>query len=223
MSIVDPRPAAPDGDSTEDPRASRIVGPFTKPHAAALAIAVVTVAALLYVLTLPVGTSAPRPTAPQGANFYRINSDQTGLEVGQRAPELATDTSPLVDLQGKTIRLSDYSGRPVWLVFFATWCPPCQQETPDLERAFEAHETDGLAMIGVDVQENAEIASGYARTYGLRYRIGIDADASTFDRYGVFGLPTHYFIDPDGIIRDRYFGPLTLDAMEAKIAALGKG
>ena len=77
----------------------------------------------------------------------------------------------------------------MWVVFWASWCPPCQQETRDLQRAFEASEGTGLGLIGVNVQESADVARDYAETYGLTYRIALDPTAGAFRRWGVFGLP----------------------------------
>lgn len=63
----------------------------------------------------------------------------------------------------------------------------------------------------------------YRRTYGLTYRIGIDTTASVMRQWNVFGLPTHYFIDREGIVRDRYFGPLTLEQMQERVDSIVDG
>ncbi|MGI8658512.1 MAG: TlpA family protein disulfide reductase, partial [Candidatus Limnocylindria bacterium] len=146
-----------------------------------------------------------------------------GLSVGQSAPDFGDgqDGAPFLDLDDKPISMADFKGRPLWVAFWATWCPPCQQETPDLRATYEAHRNEGLQVLAVDVQEPPEAAREYARAYGLTYKIGVDATATVMKRYGVFGLPTHYFIDTDGIVRDRYFGPLTRDEMERRVALIG--
>lgn len=189
-----------------------------------LAVVAGAAALLLVALTQPFGSRAPANAAPQpGADFYVIGSETTGLEIGQKAPDFAgADGSRLTDLDGGTVVLDDSRGSPVWVVFWATWCPPCQQETPDIQRAWEDHRDDGLVVLAIAVQEPGEVVAEYVRTYGLSYRIGLDTTAAVMGTYRVFGLPTHYFIDRDGIIRDRYFGPLTREQMDQRIEVISE-
>jgi peroxiredoxin len=120
----------------------------------------------------------------------------------------------LVDLDGSPIRLADLRGHPVWINFWATWCPPCQEETPVLQRVFETHEAEGLVVLAISVQESSpEDVRRYVETYGLTYRVGFDATSAVFKTYRAYGLPTQLFLDRDGIIRVVHKGPLTrLDA-----------
>ena len=124
-------------------------------------------------------------------------------------------TVGLVDLEGRPIRLSDFAGRAVWIDFFATWCPPCQAETPDLENLYRAHAKDGLVLLAISVQETspADVAA-YARTYGLTFPIGFDATAAVFKTYQAYGLPTQVLIDRSGIVRSVYRGPITIPLAE---------
>lgn len=211
----EPPPTAPASSG-----ARRLVGPFRARHVAALVGTVVVVAALLVALTSPLSTPARTPPPGPGASFYLIGEPGTGLAIGDRPPALATTEGPIVDTEGQPVDLTAYDGRPVWVVFWASWCPPCQQETPDLQKAFEANRADGLELVAVNVQESAEVAREYADTYGLTYRIALDPTAGAFRAWGVFGLPTHYFIGRDGTIRDRWFGPLTLEQMQQHLAVI---
>ncbi len=199
-----------------------MVGPFTARHLGLLVVVVGAAALLLVALTQPFGSQAPANALPRpGADFYVIGSETTGLEIGQKAPDfVGADGSRLRDLDGRTVALEDLRGSPVWVFFWATWCPPCQQETPDIQRAWEDHRDDGLVVLAIDVQEPGEVVAEYGRTYGLTYRIGLDPTAAVMGTYRVFGLPTHYFIDRDGVIRDRYFGPLTREQMDQRIEVI---
>ena len=215
--MTEPSQAAPPDDGARHRRGRTVIGPFTIRHLLALVGTLAVTAVLLLLLTSPIAGPTP-PAAPlPGASFYRTGEGGTGLAVGDRPPPLATDTGPLVDLAGDVADLASYEGRPVWVVFWASWCPPCQQETPDLQRAFEAGKATGLELIGVNVEEPADFAADYAARYGLTYRIALDPTAGAFRRWGVFGLPTHYFIDRDGLIRDRWFGPLSLAEMQRRV------
>ncbi len=204
------------------PPSHGVIGPFTKKHLLAVA-GTALAAVLILVLFQPIGQPGAADLPAPGASFYALGERGTGLAVGQQPPELVNDAgAPLTDLDGQPVHLADYIGRPVWIVFWATWCPPCQAETPDIQRAYEAYAGDGLEIIAINVEEPPEEIRAYAQTYGLTYPIALDPDASIFRRYGVFGLPTHYFIRPDGIIRDRWFGPLTLASMNARIEAVSQ-
>ena len=212
---VDQQP--PLHDASQDPGPRRVIGPFTIRHLLALGATLAVASALLLLITTPVRGPAP-PSGPQpGSGFYRLEEAGTGLAPGDRPPPLASDAGPLVDLDGELVDLASYAGRPVWVVFWASWCPPCITETPDLQRAYEASVGSGLELIAVNVQEPADMAADYATTYGLTYRIALDPTAEAFRRWGVFGLPTHYFIGRDGRITDRWFGPMSLADMQERI------
>lgn len=194
------------------------IGPFSRRHLAAIAVVLVSTAAILALVTVPTSRSGPAlSSATPVSSFYLIGAQSTGLEIGSLAPELSgLDGTTLLDLGGAVPSLAELRGRPVWIVFWATWCPPCQQETPDIQRTYEEY-PDDLVILAIDVQEPAEIVDDYRRTYGLTYRIALDVSASVMQTYRVFGLPTHYFIDRQGVIRERQYGPLTLDQMHQRV------
>ena len=200
-----------------------VVGPFTARQLLAVGLSVAVVAAALALVTAPIGSGSPTPTIAVGASFVPFGEAVEGLQVGNAAPELAgTDGSgPLLDLSGTPIRLADLRGRPVWINFFASWCPPCQAETPTIERVFETHRAQGLAVIGVSVQETSpDDVRAYARTYGLEYTIGFDGTSAVYKAFHVFGLPTQLFLDRNGIVRAVVNGPLTQLQAEQILAPL---
>jgi peroxiredoxin len=228
IPLPDVGPAATE-DLNQEPsppaRRRGVIGPFTLRHLVVINSAIGIVAVLLFVATRPLGVSTPPGVVP-GASFYRISAETEGLQLGQRAPDFVGKNGDLdvrlTDLDGREIRLADFAGKPVWVVFWATWCPPCQQETPDIRTVYKANEADGLVVVAVDVQEPADTIREYVQRYGLTYTIGVDTYAAIMRTYGVFGLPTHYFIDRTGIIRDRYFGPLKRDQMEQRVALISQ-
>lgn len=201
-----------------------LVGPFTGRQLATMAISVVAAALVLIVLTRPIspaGTVLPRA----GDTFVPVAEPTEGLQVGQQAPEFTgqVDGRPVAlrDLDGRPLRLADLRGRPVWINFFATWCPPCQSETPTLQRIHEKHRAEGLALVAVSVQESSpEDVRRYAQTYGLTYTIGFDATAAVFKTYQAYGLPTQLFLDRDGVVRFVWRGPLTEAEVEQILAPL---
>ena len=217
---------APERTAPGTPTARRtLIGPFTARQIGLVNAIIVGAALVLFVATRPLGSDAPTTIQP-GASFYRISAATQGLQLGQRAPDFIGKNGDqdvrLTDLDGREIRLADFAGKPVWVVFWATWCPPCQQETPDIRAVYEANRDAGLIVLAVDVQESAETIREYAQRYGLTYTIGVDTYAAIMQTYGVFGLPTHYFIDRQGVIRDRYFGPLKRDQMEQRVELISQ-
>ena len=206
------------------PTRRTLIGPFTARQIGLVNAAIIASALVLYVVTRPIGGSGPANASDPGATFYRISAETQGLALGQRAPELSGTEGgrdvALSGLDGRPISLASLRGHPVWINFWATWCPPCQRETPNLRDAYGKHKGDGLVLIGIDVQEDAESVRKYATTYGLTYPIGLDVTGAVFRTYLIFGLPSHYFLDRDGIIRGRYFGPMTADQIERQLAVI---
>ncbi|MET1232001.1 MAG: TlpA disulfide reductase family protein [Candidatus Limnocylindrales bacterium] len=201
-----------------------LIGPFSARQIGVFLVSLLVAGALLAFVTAPITPPGTPPPSP-GATFFIIGTPTEGLIPGELAPELEGKvdgvTVGLHDLDGRPIRLADVRGRPVWLTFFATWCPPCQQETPVLRQAYEAHRDQGLKLIAVSVQETTpDDVRAYAETYGLTYDIGFDATSAVFRAYQAYGLPTHLFIDREGVIRNVWRGPLTTAMAEQLLAPL---
>jgi thiol-disulfide isomerase/thioredoxin len=207
---------APDEETPARPERRGLVGPFTARQLGIAAAVVIVAAVGLFVLTRPIvstGTGGLPTPLPQ-ATPYLVGEAKEGLKVGDLAPELswtAADgsTATLTDLDGNPVTLESLEGKLVWLNFWASWGPPCQGETPVLRELDERYRDQGLAIVGVAVQETApDVVKAYAERYGLDYRIGFDATADVFNRYRVFALPTQYFVGPDGRILGVVNGPL---------------
>ncbi|MEO7665273.1 MAG: TlpA disulfide reductase family protein, partial [Candidatus Limnocylindrales bacterium] len=185
---------------------------------------VVLTSVLLTIATAPLGTTTPGLPDP-AASAYLLRSPIPGLRVGDAAPELGgtlDDGTPftLTDLDGAPIRLADLRGKVVWLNFWASWCPPCQSETPTLRTLDQRYRDRGLALIGIQVQQTVDDGRQYATKYGLGYRIGADVSAAVFRTYKVFALPTQFFIDPQGVIRAVVNGPVEEGAAGRLIESL---
>jgi peroxiredoxin len=177
------------------------------------------IGAVAFVATRPLGAA---PSASPGASFYPIGPAVKGVAIGESAPDfVSAEQKPLlVDLDGNPIRLADFAGRPLWIVFWATWCIPCQQEASHIRAAYHAHRADDLAVLAVDLQEPAAAVREYIVSHQLDYDIGLDPAAAVKDLYGAWGLPSHFFIDRNGVIRDRYFGQMTRELMEERLRAI---
>jgi cytochrome c biogenesis protein CcmG/thiol:disulfide interchange protein DsbE len=211
------------GPLSTDP--SEPIGPRPRARRSARRLAaglgvVVLLAAAAYVSTRPLGGAPAASLADPGGSTAAAGQ---GVAIGRSAPDFvrASDQEPLLlDLEGTPIHLGDFAGRPLWIVFWATWCTPCQQEASDIRASYHAHRADDLAVLAIDVQEPAVAVRAYALEHDLDYAIGLDASAGVKALYGSLGLPSHVFLDGDGVVRDRYIGQLTADLMEQHLRSI---
>jgi len=129
---------------------------------------------------------------------------------------------PVLGHSGQRISLGAYAGQPLIVNFFASWCPPCQQETPLLARFYRA-EHGKVALIGLDENDILSHALAFARKAGVSYPVGWDPQSDAASAYGVSALPQTFFLDARHRIVDRVFGAVTLADLSQGIAlATGK-
>ncbi len=204
-----------------------LVGPFGGRQIAVGLIAVVALAVGLVIVTRPLGSTEPSGvTDPRATQFVLDPNARIGVRPGQIAPELEValpdgTTYRLTDLDGAPVRLADHRGKAVWLNFWASWCPPCQAETPVLRELAERYADRGLVVIGISVQETTvEDVRRYVERYQLGYTVATDLSGHIFRLYRPPGLPTQIFIGPDGAVRSFVLAPLTIDAAVAQIEAI---
>jgi len=198
---------------THRPRRRGLVGPFSGRQLMLAAGSVVVAVLVIVGATTPLGPNRAGLPDPQ-ATAVAIGPAVPGLSIGSLAPELSRalpdgTTYQLTDLDGHPVRLADLRGKGVWLNFWASWCPPCQQETPTLREVADLYRDRGIVLVAVDVQETVAVARSYADRYALRYIIGGDVAGQVFRTYRVYALPTQFFIGPDGVIRSVVQGPLS--------------
>jgi peroxiredoxin len=104
----------------------------------------------------------------------------------------------LVDMDGEVYRLSDLRGRVVIVNFWATWCPPCREEMPSMQRAWEQLEAEGIVMLGINVGEDEDTIFEFTANYPVDFPLLLDRDSKIIGQWPVRGLPTTYVVDPDG-------------------------
>ncbi len=124
---------------------------------------------------------------------------------------------------GKTVRLADYAGKPLWLTFGASWCPDCRAEAPDVQAAYQKYQAQGLNILGVFISESSSDISSYAGRVGMTFPIVVDQNTVIASKYRTMGIPTHFFIGADGKIKDVRIGALDPATMDSEIQTiLGK-
>lgn len=158
-----------------------------------------------------------------GYDFIRSNSqfehekNQTvGLLEGNLAPDFT-----LSSLEGEAIRMSDFRGKRVILNFWATWCPPCRAEIPDMQKYYEDyHETDNVVIVGVNVtatESHSDIVRSFVKEMKMTFPVLLDEQRKVTSEYEVIAYPTSYFIDEQGVIRSKAVGPMNLEYMKKQV------
>ena len=120
-------------------------------------------------------------------------------------------------------RLYDRLGAPVVINFWASWCPPCRQESPHFQRLWQRYRERGIVFVGVDIQDTEEDALAYIQEFGLTFPNVRDPDGAVSIDYGVIGLPVTFFIGTDGIVRGRWVGAIPELDLEQWVLALLEG
>ncbi|HLJ84243.1 MAG TPA: TlpA disulfide reductase family protein [Candidatus Eremiobacteraceae bacterium] len=125
----------------------------------------------------------------------------------------------LVTPDSKPVDFAPERGRVTFVNVFATWCPPCRAETPDLVRFAADAAKHGIAVIGIDRAESARQVDAFRRQYGIKYPYLIDSGRDTKTVLGARAMPTTIVVDAGGIVRADVTGPLQYDALERLAAA----
>ena len=139
--------------------------------------------------------------------------------VGFLAPDFSLERLDGGDL----ITLSDLRGKVILVNIWASWCPPCREEMPAINRVYQEYESQGFEVLAVNTtyQDNEEDAAAFAQNLGLTFPILLDRTGEIRQLYLLRGLPSSYFIDREGIIRSVVVGgPMTETLIRTKIQEL---
>ena len=179
---------------------------------------------LHYLWTLGAGFAVGAVLLGAVIGAMQIRIDPRVLRAGDAVPDFTLQT-----LDGERVSFSTLKGRAVVLNFWATWCPPCRREMPLLDTVQKKYGDRGLTIVGVDLDEPAAMVSAYAESIGVTYPIWVDVPVSrpgfdrtreVYNRFGGVGLPTTFFIDPNGVIRDSHIGELNRAFLQNHVEAI---
>ena len=140
-----------------------------------------------------------------------------GLMVGQKAPDFTLNI-----LDGGQISLSALEGKAVLINFWASWCIPCREETPDLVRAYHAHHTEGLVILGVNLtsEDTMPEIKAFVEEFQMPYPVLLDQDGKVAALYRLPGIPTSVFINRQGVITRLQVGKMAAEQIEAFLAEI---
>ena len=136
-----------------------------------------------------------------------------GVNVGESAPSFT-----LVDLDGNQVSLSNFRGKAVFVNFWATWCPPCRAEMPEMEAVYQEYKNKDVVVIGVNVLESEDDVRQFVEQGGYSWTFLLDVSGEVAANYEVVSIPASFFIDREGIIQAVNIGSMTEQVMERKLA-----
>ncbi len=143
------------------------------------------------------------------------------VDTGPRKGEVAPDFK-LTTLTGDTLSLSDLRGKKVILNMWATWCPPCRAEMPDMQRFFEDH-GDTVEIVAVNLTQSElsrENVDQFVEEFELTFPVVLDENSEVAKMYYAVTIPTSYVIDSKGIIQNKIIGPMSYEWMETAVNAI---
>jgi peroxiredoxin len=149
-------------------------------------------------------------------------SAPSGTSTPGRGGEVAKLDFVLKDMNGATVNLADFKGRPLILNFWATWCGPCKIEIPSFVALADQYKDQRLAILGISVDDSPEDLRKFAADFKMNYPVlvGLGHDDIQEQYEAMMMIPITWFIRPDGTVHLKHSGPATKDWFEAQVKAL---
>lgn len=144
--------------------------------------------------------------------------ESIGIEQGEAAPDFELET-----LNGEQFKLSDLKGKKVILNFWYTWCPPCREEMPEMQKFYEefGEEVEIIAVNLTYMEKSEQDVHDFIDEFSFTYSVPLDREETVAELYKIHAAPTSYFIGTDGIVgQTRRIGPMEYEFMEEMVHAL---
>ncbi len=138
---------------------------------------------------------------------------------GYRMPQFSVAEYP----GNKTINTNGLIGKPIFINFWASWCPPCQMETPDIVKAYKQF-GDKVVFLSVNMtsQDKMDSMEQFVKHYGITWPVALDKTGSVMQKYNIVGFPTSIFVNRQGIITDVNVGLITAENLNSQLKGLLK-
>jgi peroxiredoxin len=153
--------------------------------------------------------------SPEGSTENQPKACSPPANVSFPAPDLT-----LSDMDGNLVQMEDLQGQVVLLNAWATWCPPCRAEMPDLEAFHQTYQDRGLRLIGINIGERLEQVQDFVQSHQISFQIWLDPDESTLRAFNTISLPSTFVIDRSGQVRLIWNGLTCFDQLESNVAPL---
>ena len=152
---------------------------------------------------------APRPSAvrARAGQVYGLEEAIRRLDLIKPARQKLAEDFTLPTPTAETFKLSEHRGKVVLINFWATWCPPCLQEMPAMERLYRQHKDAGFEMVAVSVDTDAAKVKPYIAQHKFTFRVALDPTMALANTYGVRALPSSFLVDRKGTLAALAIGP----------------
>lgn len=165
-------------------------------------------------------TDSKQPNVDASSSPDQTTTTSDSKQTGQDTiSEKAIDFT-LKDLDGKKVSLSDYKGKSVYLNFFATWCPPCRGEMPDIEKVYQKYKDKDFVVLAVDLGEDRDTVKNFIEKNKYSFKVLLDSDQTVGEQYSTTAIPVSIFIDKKGNIVAKKVGAMTSGEMELNVKML---
>jgi len=157
-------------------------------------------------------------SAGTATNTSQAQPLKIGLEKGNLAPEFE-----LKSIDGKAMKLSSLRGKKVILNMWATWCPPCRLEMPEMEKFYSENKTAGIDILAVNLtkaEKSRNDVPTFLKANGITFPVVLDENGDVGQLYEVSSIPASFIIDTQGVIREKIVGPMTYDSMKEMLGTL---
>lgn len=161
--------------------------------------------------------SASTEEKPNTTNNNSPSDQNNTNAILQNVKIKATDFK-LKDLSGKEVSLSDYKGKKVFLNFWASWCPPCKAEMPEMQKLYEETKDSDLVILAVNLAEDKSTVQNFIKDNQYKFPVLLDTDNAVASNYQVVSIPTSFFIDKEGNIVDKHIGSMSIENMKSYIS-----
>lgn len=152
---------------------------------------------------------------PETKESSQNNSSEDSAEEKIKAPDFT-----LTDVEGNEVTLSELKGKKVFLNFWASWCPPCKAEMPDIEKLYQETKDSDLVILAVNLGEDKDLVSSFLTKNKYNFPVLLDLKQSVGADYQIRSIPTSYFIDKEGYVRAGKIGAMSYDEMKYYIGLI---
>ena len=142
-------------------------------------------------------------------------ASKPSLEAKEAAPDFT-----LALIKGGNFHLGDHKGKPVMINFFASWCLPCREEAPVLEKVIHEYGAKGVVFMGIAIDDTEDKMKDFMTRYGVTFPVGLDKTGVVQKSFGLYGIPTTYFINKQGIINYFHSGSVTEELLQHELDKL---
>jgi len=147
-------------------------------------------------------------------------SQKPAQSVGAARIGQALSNFKLSDINGQEVELADFTGKVVLVNAWATWCPPCKAEMPDLNAYYQAHREEGFELLAVNGGDTLSQASAFAQQTNLAFPVLLDQDLRVLNGLGIHSYPTSILVGRDGVVKGIHQGMFSPESLEAEVTPL---